>query len=262
MALKFAANLSMMFTEEADPIARIDRAAEAGFAACEFVYLYDQPLDEIRRALDRTGLAMSIVNIALAEGIKIGPMVMAAPGKEDKARENVAAAVAYCKALKPDGGLVIPAFRPPEGVSREDGLATFKANLPWIADALGDIGVKVLLEALNPETRPDSLLTTTAESMAVIEELGHPNIGIEYDAFHMYGTEDDMAGKVKAHLDLIGNIQIADVPGRGEPGSGEIDYPAFLGALDAMGYDKWVALEYEPTAGTLETLGWMDAWRA
>lgn len=261
MPLKFSANLTMMFTEVDDPIARMDAAAEAGFGASEYIFIYDLPVDDLQRAMDRTGLAMSVINIAVGEGVQMGPLVMAAPGKQDAFRENVDAAVKYCRALKPEGGLVIPAYKPPDGVAQSDAVKTFKENLPYVADALGDIGVPILIEALNPEIRPNSILRTTEEVMAVIDEVGHPNVGLEYDVYHMYVTEGDIAGHVEKHLDIIGNIQIADVPGRGEPGSGDIDYPAFLGALDRMGYDKWVALEYEPTGGTLETLGWMDGWR-
>ncbi len=260
MPLKFSANLTMMFTEVDDRIARIGEAAEAGFGACEYIFIYDLPVDDIRREMDRTGLEMSVINIAVGEGVQMGDLVAAVPGKEDKFRENVDAAVKYCAALRPTA-MVIPAYRPPEGISREVAVETFKKNVPYAADALGEIGIPVLIEALSPKLRPNSILTTTAEVMEVLEEVNHPNLGIEYDAFHMYQTEDDMAGVVEKHLDLIGNIQIADVPGRGEPGTGEIDYPAFLGALDRMGYDKWVALEYEPTGSTLDSLAWMAPWK-
>ena len=97
--------------------------------------------------------------------------------------------------------------------------------------------------------------------METILEIDHSNLGLEYDAYHMYGTEGNMEKIVEKYLPYIGNIQIADIPGRGEPGSGEIDYDRFLSTLDGIGYDKWVALEYVPTGDTIETLKWIDKWR-
>ena len=113
----------------------------------------------------------------------------------------------------------------------------FISNMRIAAEEMAEIGVPVIIEALNPEIRPNSLLTTTAEVRAVVDEVDHPNLGIEYDAYHMYSTEGNMAAHVEANLSLIGNIQIADVPGRAEPGTGDVDYDGFLGALDAKSLD-------------------------
>ncbi len=258
--LKFSANISLMFQEYENPLDRIEPAKDAGFGAVEFMFVYDLPVDEMARRVDAAELGTSIINIALGEGVTMGPLIGAAPGKEDKWRENVAAAIPYCQALKPEG-LVIPAFTPPESVSKSDALATFKENLKYTGDALGEIGTKVIVEPLNPKLRVGAILTTCDETMEFLDEVGHPNIGLEYDAFHMYVTEDmPMAESVRKHLPHIGNIQIADVPDRHEPGTGEIDYQAFLGALDEMGYDKWVACEYTPSGPTLDTLAWREPW--
>jgi hydroxypyruvate isomerase len=97
--------------------------------------------------------------------------------------------------------------------------------------------------------------------MAVVEELDHPNLGMEYDQYHMYLAGENMEETVEKYLAYIGNIQIADCPGRGEPGTGEVDYDSFLSTLDRIGYDKWVALEYMPTGDTVETLKWIEKWR-
>lgn len=261
MTLKYSANLGMMFTEEEDSIARIGAAAAAGFKAVEFLFIYDLDLDAIRREMDAHEQDMSVINIAVGEGIQMGPLVMAAPGRQEAFKENLAAGVKYASALKPTG-FVIPAYMPPEGVSRAEAIDVFKENLPAVGDAMGDIGVPVLIEALNPDIRPNSILRDTAEIMEVIDAVGHPNIGIEYDVYHMYTTEPDMIAVIREHLDLIGNIQIADTPGRGEPGTGEIDYGTFLKDLDELGYDKWVALEYMPTVPTLESLEWMKTLAA
>ena len=258
--LKFSANLTMMFAETKDPIERIKIAKRTGFNAVEFIFIYDMEIDKLVEATEKNEVDWSVINIAVGEGVKMGPLVAAAPGKEKAFRENLTVAKHYCTALKPSA-LVVPAYTPPEGISKEDALPVFKENMRIAAEELSDIEIPVIIEALNPEIRPKSLLNTTEEVMNIISEIDHPNLGIEYDAYHMYGTEGHMEETVEKYLSFIGNIQIADVPGRGEPGTGDIDYDSFLSTLDRIGYDKWIALEYVPTGDTIETLKWIEKWR-
>ena len=258
--LKFSANIGMMFAEIENPVERIQAAKDAGFEAVELLFVYDIPVEDLAAETERTGISWSVVNIAVGEGVQIGPLVVAAPGKEAAFRENLAAAKKYCAALKPTA-LVVPAYTPPEGVSKTEALPVFKESMPLAAEEMSELGIPVIIEALNPEFRPNSLLTTTAEVMAVVEELDHPNFGMEYDQYHMYGMEGHMEETVEKYLPYIGNIQIADIPGRGEPGTGEVDFDLFLSTLDRLGYDKWVALEYVPSGDTVETLKWLDKWR-
>ena len=258
--LKFSANITMMFNEITDPIERITAAKKAGFNAVEFIFIYDMPIASLVAATEKNEVDWSVVNIAVGEGVKMGPLVAAAPGKERAFRENLAAAKDYCVALKPSA-LVVPAYTPPDDVSKKEALPIFKENMRIAAEEMSDIGIPVIIEALNPEIRPNSLLTTTEEVMGIIEQIGHPNLGIEFDAYHMYSTEGHMEETVTKYLPYIGNIQIADVPGRGEPGTGEIDYDSFLSTLDRIGYEKWVALEYVPTGDTVKTLEWIEKWR-
>ena len=233
--LKFSANVSMMFTEEPDPLKRINLAKDAGFGAAEFLFVYDMDVDDLAAAYDNSGMDCSVINVAVGEGIKMGPLVAAAPGKEAAWRENVAAAVPYCQAIQPTA-FVIPATTIPEGVNRADARAVFQDNLKHVADVMGEIGTQVIVEPLNPAIRENAMLTTSDETMALLDEIGHPNLGLEYDAYHMHVTEGNIAEKVQKSLPQIGNIQIADVPGRHEPGTGNIDYDTFLRALDTMGY--------------------------
>jgi hydroxypyruvate isomerase len=258
--LKFSANITMMFNEISDPIERIKSAKEAGFDAVEFIFIYGMSLDQLIEATQASEVNWSVINIAVGEGVKMGPLVAAAPGKEKAFRENLTVAKHYCAALKPSA-LVVPAYTPPEDVSKKEALPIFKENMRIAAEEMGEIDIPVIIEALNPEFRPNSLLTTTDEVMDIINQIGHPNLGIEYDAYHMYGTEGQMEKTVTKYLQYIGNIQIADIPGRGEPGTGDIDYDSFLTTLDHIGYNKWVALEYTPTGSTIETLKWIEKWR-
>ena len=257
--LKFSANISMMFGEEENPIKRMQLAKNAGFGAIEYLFVYDMSLDDLDRESDNVGVEWSVINVAVGEGVTFGPLVAAAPGKEKAWQQNVAAALPYCQTLKPSA-LVIPAYSPPDGVSKADALKVFKENLKFAADAFGNIGTKVIVEPLNPDVRPNSLLRTSDETMAIIEEVGHPNIGLEYDAYHMYSTEGNMEATVEKYLPYIGNIQIADVPERHEPGTGKVDYDSFLLALDRLNYSNWVACEYKPSSNTLDSLIWMEKW--
>ena len=257
--LKFSANITMMWTEIKDPIERIQAAKNAGFKAVELIFIYDLDLDRLVNETEKNNVAWSVINIAVGEGVKMGPLVAAAPGKELAFRENLNASKKYCAALNPTA-LVVPAYTPPEGVSKKEALPVFKENMRIAAEELGEMEIPVIIEALNPEYRPGCLLTTSEEVMDIVDEIGHSNLGMEYDAYHMYGTEGNMEEMVEKSLPYIGNIQIADIPGRGEPGTGNIDYDKFLSTLDKIGYDKWVALEYVPTAGTVETLTWMEKW--
>ena len=258
--LKFSANITMMWTEIENPIDRIKAAKDFGFGAVDLIFIYDLSLDKLVAETERAEIAWSVVNIAVGEGIKMGPLVAAAPGKEKAFRENLSEAIRYCKKLKPSA-LVIPAYTPPEGISKIEALPVFKENMRIAAEEMAAIDIPAIIEALNPEFRPGSLLTTSQEVMDVIKEVDHPNLGMEYDAYHMYGTEGNMEQTVEKYLPYIGNIQIADIPGRGEPGTGEIDYDLFLSNLDRIGYKKWVALEYTPTGDTVETLKWINKWR-
>ena len=257
--LKFSANVSMMFTEEPDPLNRINLAKEAGFGAAEFLFVYDMDVDDLAAAYDKSGMGCSVINVAVGEGIKMGPLVAAAPGKKAAWRENVEAAVPYCKSIKPNA-FVVPANTIPDGVDRTDARTIFKENLKYAAEVMGELGTRVIVEPLNPAIRQNAMLTTSDETMELLDEIDHPNLGLEYDAYHMHVTEGNMAETVQRYLPYIGNIQIADVPDRHEPGTGTIDYDSFLSALDTMGYSNWVACEYTPSGSTVDGLGWLKKW--
>lgn len=257
---RFAANLSLMFTE-LEPIARIQAAKDAGFEGIEYQFTYDLDIDELVRATEETGVSWSVINIAPGRGITMDDSVVATPGWHDEAMENLEAARKYVAALKPKC-FVIPAMSPMEGVANAIARETLAKYLKIAGDMFGKLDTKVLVEPLNPAVRPRAVVTTCAEAWEIIEMADHPNLGIEYDAFHLYITEgEDMAGSVKKWLPHIGNIQFADVPGRGEPGSGDIDYDTFFEALDEMGYDGWTAAEYTPSGPTTEKLGWFEKYK-
>jgi hydroxypyruvate isomerase len=148
----------------------------------------------------------------------------------------------------------------PAGVEEEEARATLVSNLRYVAEELENVGVKALIEAINTRDQPGFYVHTTAQARKVIEEAGHQNLYIQYDFYHMQIMEGDLAPTVKANLDLIAHIQMADTPGRHEPGTGEINYDFLLPYLDEVGYRGWVGCEYRPLKGTEQGLGWAKRW--
>lgn len=257
---KIAANMTTMFNEH-EPLDRMQAAKDAGFNGVEFMFLYDIPVDDLAREMDKTGLSMTVINIAPGLGLTIGDSVVATPGYDDEAMNNLNAGLEYAKALKPLF-FVLPAMSPIGDTSNADARKTLAKYARIAGEMFGEIGVKVLIEPLNPDVRPNAVVSTVGGALEVIAEADHPNLAVEFDTFHLYATEGaDIAGNVKANLDKIGHIQFADIPGRGEPGSGEVDFSGFFSALDEMGYQGWAAAEYIPTGPTLDTLGWFDAYK-
>lgn len=257
---RFAANLSLMFTE-LEPIDRIQAAKDAGFDAVEYQFTYDLDIDALVGATEAVEVSWSVINVAPGRDITMDNSVLATPGWHDEAMENLEAARDYVVALKPRC-FVIPAMSPMEGVANGIARETLAKYLRIAGDMFGELDTKVLVEPLNPGVRPRAVVTTCAEAWEVVEMANQPNLGLEYDTFHMFVTEGaDMIGSVNKWLPHIGNIQFADVPGRGEPGSGDIDYDSFFIAIDEMGYEGWTAAEYTPTGPTEERLDWFEKYK-
>lgn len=256
---RFAANLSMMFTEH-DELDRLQAARDAGFAGVEFQVIFALDADKLAAATAAAGVSWSVVNYPTGPGLKHGPLLAATPGREAEFDETTAVVKRYAETLCP-AAVVVPAYTPPEEVSREDAHATLVSNLRRAADVFAEIDTPVIIEALNPEVWPGALINTTAETVAAVERIGHPNVGVEYDVFHMFPTEGpEIVPIIRDALPRIGNIQFADVPGRHEPGTGAIDFAALFKALDDMGYDKWTAAEYHPAGATLDGLDWLQPY--
>jgi hydroxypyruvate isomerase len=257
---RFAANLTTMFTEH-DPLDRIQAARDAGFAGVEYQIIYELDPDALARETDKAGVGWSVVNFATGPNLEHGPLVAATPGAEAEWDRSIDAAKRYVEAIRP-AAVVLPAFVPPDGIDKATAIETLMPNLRRAGDVLTELNTPVIIEALSPDVWPGAILNTTAEVLAILGRIGHDNIGVEYDVFHMYGTEGpDMVPIIAGTLSQIGNVQFADVPGRHEPGTGEIDFPSLFQALDDMGYDGWTAAEYHPSGATLDSLGWMAPYR-
>ncbi|HTZ28939.1 MAG TPA: TIM barrel protein [Streptosporangiaceae bacterium] len=252
----FAANLSMLWADL--PLAeRFERAAGAGFGAVELWWPGDAAARMLPELTTRWNLRLVLLNFDGGD-MPAGDRGLAAdPGRRDYLRAHVPDALAIaaqcgCPRLNLLVGLRQDRY------SEAEQLACARDNVAWAADRAAE----VTIEALNPTDNGPCLLTTTRAAAAFVAAVGRPNLRLQYDAYHMQRTEGDLTATLDAHWDLIGHIQIADVPGRHEPGTGEINYPFLLGHIAAKGYQGAIGAEYHPsTARTEDSLGWLDEYR-
>ena len=257
---KFAANLTMLFTE-APFLDRFALAAEAGFDAVEFLLPYDFAVGDLRRALDDNGLHLVLHNLPAGDWAGGDRGIGCHPGRVDEFRAGVPRAVEYatalgCPRLNCLAGIL------PAGVSPEAARATLVENLRFAAPKLEAAGIELLLEPVNTRDVPGFLVSRTADGLAVLDEAGVGNVRLQYDVYHAQVMEGNLLPTLEANLARIGHIQVADNPGRHEPGTGEINYPAVFAALDRMGYAGWIGLEYKPASTAAAGLDWMRPFRA
>ena len=253
---RFSANISMLFAERGW-LDRPAAAAAAGFGAVEIQFPYDRPAEDWRRAIEAVGLAVSVVNLPVGDMLSGGPGLAATPGREADFRQALEAAREVAAALRPGNVNVLAGYPERHGFDRARCLDTLADNLRVAADAMGEIGIGVVVEAVNTVDRPGFLLSTSEQALEVIDRAGHGNLALEHDLYHMDIMEGRLVPRLGEIVARIGHIQFADNPGRHEPGTGAIDFPAVFAAIDGLGYDGWTAAEYFPSRTTEETLGWM-----
>ena len=251
---RFAANLSMLFTE-APFLDRFELAARAGFEAVEFLFPYAFEAAEIRRRLDAHGLALVLHNLPAGDW-EAGERGLAChPGREAEFRAGVERALACARVLGVRQ-LNCLAGKAPAGVADEVLRRTFVGNLRHAAAELRKAGLRLLIEPINTHDIPGFYLSRTAQAAEILDEVGADNAFIQYDVYHAQRMEGELAATVQQHLPRIGHIQIADNPGRHEPGTGEINYSFLFDHLDRIGYAGWVGCEYKPAADTRAGLAW------
>lgn len=252
---KLAANLSFLFTERPF-LERFEAAAAAGFKGVEFLYPYDVPADEVAEAARAANLQVVLFNTA--RGAESGSRgVGAVPGREAEARALFEQALEYATVIG-CGQIHILAGLVPAGASVEACEAAFVDNLRVAAGLFAPHGVRPLIEPLNSRDVPGYLLTTNAHAARLIERVGADRIGLQMDLYHTQIMEGDLARAIEAHLAVTRHYQIANPPGRHEPGAGEVDFPFLLDLMDRLGYRGWVGLEYHPTGETLAGLAWAE----
>ncbi|MCY3505863.1 MAG: hydroxypyruvate isomerase [Chloroflexi bacterium] len=258
--VRFAANLNFLFTETPF-LDRFELAKRHGFEAVEYPFPYENPEDELARRLREHGLTQALINLPAGDWGKGERGIACHPGRTEEFREGVATAIRYAQALDCPRANCLAGVKP-EGVSDEAAQAALVENLRYAGQAFREAGLQLLTEPINTRDIPGFFLNTSAQGLAVMEAVGDGLVGLQYDAYHMQIMEGDLARTVEENLDVIGHIQIADNPGRHEPGTGEVNYPFFLDHLDAIGYEGWVGCEYAPATTTEAGLGWLAEYRA
>jgi len=252
---KFAANLTMLFTE-VPFLDRFERAAKAGFDAVEFLFPYPFAASEIKSRLAANKLKLVLHNLPAGDWDGGDRGVACNPARVEEFRAGVAKAVEYATALGAPRVNCLAGKRP-AGVSEEALRKTFVENLRYAAGELKKAGVKLLIEPINPFDIPGFYLNRTDQALSIIEEVGSDNLFVQYDIYHAQRTEGELAATMSKHLAKIGHVQLADNPGRNEPGTGEINYDFVFAHLDRIGYAGHIGCEYKPATTTEAGLGWL-----
>jgi hydroxypyruvate isomerase len=252
---KFSANLSMLFGEH-EFLDRFDAAAKAGFKAVEYVGPYDHAADVVAARLKKNGLVQALFNLPPGDWGKGERGIAVMPDRVEEFRKSVDTAITYAKALGCPQVNCLAGIAP-AGVDRRALDDVFVENLKFAAERLKQAGVKLLIEAINTRDIPGFFLTGSKQALDIMDRVGSDNLYFQYDIYHMQIMEGDLARTIEANLGRIAHIQLADNPGRNEPGTGEINYPFLYEHLDRIGYKGWVGAEYKPKAGTEAGLGWL-----
>ena len=256
---RFAANLSMMFNE----VPFLDRfalAAKAGFKGVEFLFPYEHPAAEIAARLKDNGLQQVLFNAPAGDFAKGERGMAAIPGKQAAFRESIKLALEYATTLACPR-LHIMAGLKPEGVAHDTLTAVYGASLAYAAEECTKVGVKPIIEPINHRDIPGFFLNTTDQAAAIIAAVGPEKLGMQFDLYHCQITEGDVVKRVEKHLPLIAHMQVADTPGRHEPGTGEVNWPFVFKTIDALGFRGWIGCEYRPAGETLAGLSWFAPYK-
>jgi hydroxypyruvate isomerase len=254
--VRFSANLSILF-KEVPFLDRFGLASEAGFSAVEFWWPSDEEPGGVERAVKDAGLAVALFNFDAGDMLSGDRGLVSDPERQEQFRENVPVALELARSLG-CGRLNILVGHELEGTPRDEQLALARENVRLAADAAAEYGISVVVEAVNTFENGPYLLYTTEQAVEFVEMVERANVQVQHDLYHMQRMEGNLVATLREHIDSIGHVQIADAPERGEPGTGEIRYPYVLAALEDLGYDGYVGLEYNPTTETTEeSLEWL-----
>jgi hydroxypyruvate isomerase len=256
---RFAANLTMLFTEFPF-LDRFERAARAGFKGVEFLFPYAYQPRDIRARLDRFGLQLVLHNLPAGDWDAGERGIACHPDRRAEFREGLERAIDYAGALGV-GQLNCLVGKTPADVPAAQVHETLVENLHHASQRLKEAGIRLLVEPINRLDIPGFHLHRTDQALALIDEVGGDNLFLQYDAYHAQRTEGELAETLRRHLARIAHVQVADNPGRNEPGTGEINFPFLFGHLDRIGYQGWIGCEYKPATTTAAGLSWMDPYR-
>ncbi len=254
----FAANLSMLFNE-VDFLDRFSAARKAGFTGVEYLFPYGFNKQDLVDGLQQNNLTQVLHNLPAGDWDAGERGIATMADRVNEFREGVEQAIDYatalgCKQVNCLAGLA------PEGADPAVLKSTFVKNLSYAAGRLGEKGIRLLIEPINTMDMPGFYLSTTTQALDILKAVGSDNLAIQYDIYHMQRMEGDLACTIQNNLSSIEHLQLADNPGRHEPGTGEINYPFLFSFLDSIGYQGWIGCEYIPATTTTEGLGWLEPY--
>jgi hydroxypyruvate isomerase len=255
---KFAANLTMLFNE-LEFVARFEAAAKAGFRGVEYLFPYPFPKERLAEELSQHRLTQVLHNLPAGDWAAGERGIACHPNRTGEFQDGVGKAIEYatalgCKQLNCLAGIA------PKDASLEQAEQTFVDNLSFAAKALSAANIRLLIEPINTRDIPGFFLSGTKHALSLMDKVGSPNLFLQYDVYHMQIMEGDLAPAIQRNLGRIPHLQIADNPGRNEPGTGEINYPFLFQFLDGLGYEGWIGCEYKPKTTTLEGLSWLKPY--
>jgi hydroxypyruvate isomerase len=253
--LRFTANLSLLFTEYA-LADRFKAARDHGFEAVEIQFPYALPAEQIQALVRKNELKLVLFNVDADTLLQGGEGLAAVPEKREQFRAAVAQALTYAERLKPEVINVLPG-RCLDAVRLNEYRETLIDNLRYAVDAFSALGIKTVFEAVNSHDMPGFIIDNSRRMLEVLAEVNHPGLRLQYDIYHMSRMGEDCAWFLRRHHDKIGHIQFADCPGRGQPGTGDVDFETLFGIIANSPYQGWVGAEYKPVGTTAASLDWL-----
>jgi len=255
--IRFAANLTMMFTEWSF-LNRFEAAAETGFEAVEFLFPYEFPPEAIERRLRQYELELALFNLPPGDWAAGERGIAALPHRFEEFRSGVDKAIDYAHATG------VRSLHMMAGLADRcdaDATRSYTRAVDFAASRLADQGLDLLLEPINGRSMPGYFLNDFARAVALVEELDQPNVKLQFDVFHRQIMHGDITESFRRLQPIIGHVQIAGVPARHEPDTGEVNYRHFFKQLETSNYSGFVGCEYQPAGSTTAGLGWFAPYR-
>lgn len=260
MPLRFSANLSLLFGEH-DFLDRFGAAVRAGFAGVEFHFPYAHEKAVLAEVAMTSGAEVVLFNLPAGHWAAGDRGIACQPERKAEFQDGVGCAIEYAEALGCTQLNCLAGVVPSGPTSRAKALETLIDNLRFAAAVTQRAGIRLLLEPLNARDNPGYLVPTTREALQVIDAVDSRNLFLQYDVYHAQVMEGDLARTLAGNIDRIGHIQIADNPGRHEPGSGEINFPFLFDRIERLGYAGWIGCEYLPSGATEDSFAWLEPYR-
>lgn len=250
----------MLFTE-LPLLERFKAAKQAGFNAVEIQFPYVLPAEQIQAVLQENALKLVLFNVDADNLLQGGEGLAAVPEKTGQFKAAVEQAMQYAEVLQPALINVLPG-RCLNPVRLAEYQQTLLENLHYTADAFAEIGVSTVFEAVNSHDMPGFIVDDAQKMLSVLAELSKPNLRMQFDIYHMSRMQEDCAALISQHIDKIGHFQFADCPGRGQPGTGNVNFAELFKLIDESAYQGWLGAEYKPMTSTLDSFDWLKSYQA